>query len=148
MIGICEGEEQLIFYAYAKTDVGLHIAINPAIAVPFAHDERRSSNAISIALFDTFANAGKTVPHPTDWSTWIPPARHVTGHKTESAFIKKYRCAECELQDGILTLWPMKNLGAKGGYQRILDRAVVVPVDSKELSQVILDVLDGSTYFQ
>jgi hypothetical protein len=79
------------------------------------------------AILDSLCQFKNGVPHPSDWGKVLQPLNEAAGVKGWASFVKGTRSCEIADDGTTLTFVPMRNAGARKGFQSLNDSSVKLP---------------------
>jgi len=116
----------IYLHASSKTTAGVWIATPPFIKT----DCGSSPSDIGKSVLEALDGSHTPVPHPTKWNGLIAPLLEQAGVKSWGTFMRKAHCLDLEVAEDRLKLIPHRHLGAREGFEPMLERAFDVPSTS------------------
>jgi hypothetical protein len=109
-----------------QTTMGVGLEVEPA-AMGAAPDIESTARALSHAL----AQSGRIVPHPAqpDWRRSFRPFLEAAGVHNLRAFMMDAKHVSIEAVADQLKLTPARNLGGAGGFEDLIDQALLLRTD-------------------
>lgn len=106
--------------------MGVGLEVEPAV-LGAAPNEESTARALSHAL----AQSDRVVPHPAqqEWKGFFQPFLEATGVRSQKAFMAGAQQVSIEAIADHLKLTPMRNLGSNGGFEELVNQAVLLPAN-------------------
>ena len=118
---IYEYKDKMYVHSNSCTTAGVWLLSAPVVAVakePFAEVGR--------AIRECLVASRVGIPHPSSFPNLFGPVLALAGVKSYGAFAKLAKCVEVTTVDGVaVTLTPTRNLGARGGFTDLIDKATM-----------------------
>ncbi|WP_404480480.1 hypothetical protein [Novosphingobium sp. BL-52-GroH] len=93
---------------------------------PIRVNEPTDNVAIRNGLIKALEGSQRIVPHPSQdqWTGFFKPFHDAAGVRSFKAFMKNARCIYIDAADDHIRLTPLRNLGARGGFEEMADAAI------------------------
>lgn len=104
----------ILVHPHASTTAGVWIVTKPISVL-------KDIEPISLgkAIVNALNQSEVGIQHPTDWKQVNNLLPNAIGIKNVSTFYKSAKCIDIELEDGIITITPTRNLGVKEGFEEL-----------------------------
>jgi hypothetical protein len=89
-----------------------------------------SHNEKATAVCAVLESSRESIPHPTDWSAVTAPLLRLAGVKSDRQLVKNAMCVHLQLDRGQLKFVPCKNLGAREGFDFLMEESIDLPISS------------------
>lgn len=137
---VYEYKETLYVHSNSRTTAGVWLLNAPILAVVKEH-----STEVGGAIRECLAASRVDIPHPTTFPNTFGPVLALAGAKSYSAFTKLAKCVHIDTADGIaVTLTPTRNLGPRGGFTHLTDKAVIILGPDDVLGRAVLEAIAAS----
>ena len=118
--------DRIFLHASSKTTAGVWIATPPFVNVEAGASMADLGKLAMLALL----GSQPQVPHPTKWSVLLAPLMEQAGVSNWQPLMRMAQCLDLEATDDRINVIPNRNLGAIGGFEQILDKAIQVSLSS------------------
>lgn len=106
-------DNRYILHACSRTTDGVWILSGPCVVLPDECTDLALGQAIEAALVASVVG----VPHPRDWQSVVEPLLSAASVRSWRSFMKGAAHLSVEVGDSVVALVPMRNLGARDGFE-------------------------------
>lgn len=101
------------------------------------------------AIIECLSASRLGIPHPTDFKSLRNPVLDLSGYKSYAAFARTTKAISVDLgDDRSVKLVPSRNGGAKEGFVPLLEKTIVISLDTDgELGSAAFSALELSERF-
>lgn len=133
---IFERRNKLFMSATLEAVDGIMFDEDDAVVV-----EGRDEETAEMALRAVLSRSRSGLPHPgIDYKT--PKFNQIAGVSGNAAFVKGAKCVLVALNDGVITLRPLRNEGARLGFYDIEGSVITHQVNAPRLGEAIYTAVD------
>jgi len=129
-----------LFHSDSETTDGVWIASPPFISL----DDKTSVIELGETILKVISSSKTNVEHPTDWKSINKNLFDLAGVKSLSSFMNRIQCCTIEELDGIISVIPNRNLGAKEGFVPINEKKIMLKSISnlEDIGKALLNGFD------
>jgi hypothetical protein len=134
-VSIYERQRRIYVLASHRTQVGFWID-DSEVAVIDATDPNRLNVEVKAAL----ARSKTGIPTPSLSTNHALPLLKAASLASWNTFSKGAKFVNVSEDDNVIRITPHKNLGGRGGFEPVVDKAQVVTLD-EDFGQAVIDAL-------
>lgn len=127
-----QNNKKTIIHPFSKTVDGLWIWDNPI----YVFEKINIDDETLKAILETLSHSRSSVEHPRNWKGFYDPVLKKAGIQSMRKFFDSMKSVEFELENNVLKLIPMENLGSKEGFQPIKEQIVLILLENINASLV------------
>lgn len=118
-------KKDLLIHAQSQTTTGAWILVSPVTRL----DAACPNDILGAAALAVLRSSRTGVPHPKVFTGLADPLFKAAKVKDWATFVKAARCARLNEDGGVISVTPMRNLGARQGFEED-PRFTSIPADS------------------
>jgi len=129
---------KLIVASSSKTTMGVGLHVDPVV---LSLDS--SMGDVEVQLAESLRASDRILAHPaqSEWKGSFDPFLKAAGVRSFRSFMQNARMLMVDQDENGVTITPTRNLGAKGGFEELLNEQVALPNNVLAVAEAVLRVL-------